>query len=320
MTAPLATRRFEDGRAVLRFERRLAHPPEKVWRALTEPSELAHWFPGTVELELRPGAPMRFAEEDPAIGESTGEVLEVDPPRLFAFAWDGDVLRFELVPDGSGCRLLFSHALSGGGTWGDEKFAAQHAAGWDACLQLLIGRLAGETPDPSDGSMTDWFVRNEEYVEEFGLAEGEVVADNDGSVLRFERILIQTPDEVWAALTESSDGLRVGGAAPAAATASVIPVGAVTAAGPGCVLAYEWLHDGEPAGWVRWTISGQKFACRLVLTQSVPSELADLQAPLLAAWQVHLERFIASLHEIERPWPGDRVEMLQKMYAGRLGP
>ena len=34
-----------DGRFVLRFERRLPHPPEEVWRALTEPDRMAAWFP-----------------------------------------------------------------------------------------------------------------------------------------------------------------------------------------------------------------------------------------------------------------------------------
>ena len=28
-----------------------SHPPEKVWRALTEPEHLAHWFPTTIEGE-----------------------------------------------------------------------------------------------------------------------------------------------------------------------------------------------------------------------------------------------------------------------------
>ncbi len=38
----------------VRFSRRLPHPPEKVWRALTEAEHLAAWFPTTVEGELRP--------------------------------------------------------------------------------------------------------------------------------------------------------------------------------------------------------------------------------------------------------------------------
>jgi uncharacterized protein YndB with AHSA1/START domain len=34
-----------DGRPALRFERRLAHSVERVWRAVSEPAELARWFP-----------------------------------------------------------------------------------------------------------------------------------------------------------------------------------------------------------------------------------------------------------------------------------
>ena len=40
----------------LRFERRLAHPPEKVWRALTEPEHLAAWFPSEIHGDREAGA------------------------------------------------------------------------------------------------------------------------------------------------------------------------------------------------------------------------------------------------------------------------
>lgn len=53
-----------DGRSALRFERRFAHSPEKVWRAITEPAHLAQWFPAAVELELRLGAEVRFDSGD----------------------------------------------------------------------------------------------------------------------------------------------------------------------------------------------------------------------------------------------------------------
>ena len=49
-----------DGRWQLRFTRRLAHPPERVWRALVDPEELDAWFPTTIEGECAPGAPLRF--------------------------------------------------------------------------------------------------------------------------------------------------------------------------------------------------------------------------------------------------------------------
>jgi uncharacterized protein YndB with AHSA1/START domain len=317
MTAPLATKHLDDeGRVVLRFERHLAHPPEKVWRAVTEPSELAHWFPAKIEaIELRPGTPMRFAEMDPDIEETTGEVLEADPPKVFAFRWDQDLMRFELTPEAGGCRLVFTHALSGSDLWGDEKFAAQHSAGWDACLEMLIARLAGVSSDAD--SMDEWFTRNEEYVEAFGLAEGEIVDDADGTVIRFERILIQPPDEAWAALTGSVEP-EIGAAPPEPVTSPAVPAGRVTEVEAGRVLVYDWLDDGEPVGWVRWTVSGRKYACRLVLTQSVPPKLAGRRASMLAAWQVHLERFIAGLHDHDRPWSDDRVDLLRKTYAERV--
>ncbi len=34
-----------DGRPALRFERRYRHPVERVWRAVSDPAEMASWFP-----------------------------------------------------------------------------------------------------------------------------------------------------------------------------------------------------------------------------------------------------------------------------------
>ena len=47
--------------SVLRYERRLAHPMERVWRAITEDADLAAWFPTTIEGPRRDGAPLRFS-------------------------------------------------------------------------------------------------------------------------------------------------------------------------------------------------------------------------------------------------------------------
>jgi uncharacterized protein YndB with AHSA1/START domain len=92
-----------ENRPALRFERRLAHPVDVVWRAITESDELEHWFPSKVEVEtLRPGAEMTFRfEHMPLEGAPTtitGRVTEFEPPRLFAFYWGADHLRFELEP------------------------------------------------------------------------------------------------------------------------------------------------------------------------------------------------------------------------------
>ena len=46
-----------DGRSRLQFSRALGHPPETVWRALTEPEHLAAWFPTTAS-SYGPTAPV----------------------------------------------------------------------------------------------------------------------------------------------------------------------------------------------------------------------------------------------------------------------
>ncbi|HUE28524.1 MAG TPA: SRPBCC domain-containing protein, partial [Solirubrobacteraceae bacterium] len=73
-----------DARPALRFERRVSHPVEAVWRALTEPDELARWFPSAVEVDLRVGREMMFTfAEMPIPDESstmTGRVTDLDPP------------------------------------------------------------------------------------------------------------------------------------------------------------------------------------------------------------------------------------------------
>lgn len=139
-----------DGRAMLRFERQLAHPAEKVWKALTEPGQIGRWFPANVTIDLKIGGVVTFdfgetevevpegIELPEEIGPMEGKVMELDPPRLLAYTWGNELLRWELRPDDSGCRLVFTH------TFDDRSGAARNAAGWHVCLDRL-GALLGET-------------------------------------------------------------------------------------------------------------------------------------------------------------------------------
>ncbi|GAA1242048.1 SRPBCC family protein [Pseudonocardia aurantiaca] len=183
----------DDGRSVLRMERRLKQSPEKVWRAVTEPERLAEWFPTTVTPDLREGGAVEFG-----FG-SAGIVTDLDEPRLFAFTWDDDHLRLELHPDGYGTRLVLVH------TFADRAGAASFAAGWHTCiaaLGLALDGRAGEDPG------VDHIAMHERYVAEFGL-ETPVV---EGATARIERQLTRPAQDVWKALEAEApaDAVRDG--------------------------------------------------------------------------------------------------------------
>lgn len=150
-----------DGRSVLRLERIISHDRERVWRAVTDPAELKHWFPSEVIYEPRVGAPMTFDFG----GEHTldtwpGEVLAWDPPDVFAFAWAKDQLRFELFDAEDGAtRLVFTHDFAH-----EPGKPARDAAGWEACFDAFDALLAGAS-DPQQG---DWAAYEETYYRKFG--------------------------------------------------------------------------------------------------------------------------------------------------------
>ena len=54
---------LDDGRYVLRYERQLRHPVEKVWQALTDPAEIEAWW-ARAELELAPPTSLRGIGSD----------------------------------------------------------------------------------------------------------------------------------------------------------------------------------------------------------------------------------------------------------------
>jgi uncharacterized protein YndB with AHSA1/START domain len=153
-----------ENRPALSFERRLSHPVEVVWRAITESDELEHWFPSRVEVaSLEPGAEMTFTfEEMPLEGVPTtmsGRVTEFDPPRRLAFFWGEDHLRFELepVPGGQGCLLRLTVLLD------SRDKAARDGAGWHVCLDRLETLLAGDDGPAATGASADWRGLYDEY-------------------------------------------------------------------------------------------------------------------------------------------------------------
>lgn len=163
-----------DERPVLAFERRIAHPVARVWEAITQPSELEHWFPCKVELDLRLGGRMSFDFGQPVLpdGGSTllGEVTELDPPRRFAFTWGDDHLHFALEPidDGAGCLLRFEVQLDA------RDKAARDAAGWHQSLDRLERFVAGEDVPAATGVGGEWRELYAEYQHRGAPAGAEI--------------------------------------------------------------------------------------------------------------------------------------------------
>ena len=173
---------LDGDRAMLRFQRWYPHAVDRVWRAITDADEMARWFPSNVGGERRVGGDLVFDDgaQRAAAGDAgeptradgptlTGRVVAYDPPQVFSFTWGGELLRFELVPDGDGTRLVFTQVLS------HPSVAARNGAGWHACLRGL-DRLLGVAAGPETG----WTDVYEDYVRRVGPAIG--VPTGDGGV------------------------------------------------------------------------------------------------------------------------------------------
>ena len=158
-----------DGSTQVRFLRRLPHPVDRVWAALTDPAELRRWW-GDADLDLADGG--RFAlrwsntDEDGNVATLDGAITKLDPPRLLEIsaAWGSSgsddpgvptTLTWELDPDGDHTVLRFTNTVTpptGGPTPGDPTEGptaadTRTAAGWHMHLDALATILSGGEVD-----------------------------------------------------------------------------------------------------------------------------------------------------------------------------
>jgi uncharacterized protein YndB with AHSA1/START domain len=162
------------GRQVLRFERRLPHPVERVWDALTRPEQLGQWVgEGEFDVELVEGGRIHMRTTGPpelvdAIVAEAGEdaletddtVLRVEPPRVYEHTFGGQpdsIVRWELHPDTDGCRLVLTHTMPPGAPPAE---APHTLAGWHALLERLGGVLDGR---PGVWSRREWEELRDRY-------------------------------------------------------------------------------------------------------------------------------------------------------------
>ena len=120
-------------------EREFAHPPAKLWRALTTPHLMAEWL---MESAFAPVVGTRF-QFRADWGTVDCEVRVVEPERRLAYTWDAyslkSVVTFTLTPTATGTRLRMEQT---GFRPNQTPFLEGARAGWPRFLDSLDALLA----------------------------------------------------------------------------------------------------------------------------------------------------------------------------------
>jgi uncharacterized protein YndB with AHSA1/START domain len=127
-------------------EREIAHPPEKLWRALTQPHLIEEWL---MKNDFKPTVGHRFNLRGEWGGVMDCEVLAIEPNRTLSYTWNFrhedasfdlmSVVTFTLTPTGTGTHLRMEQT----GFRPDQKQAYGGAhAGWKQFFAKLEQVLA----------------------------------------------------------------------------------------------------------------------------------------------------------------------------------
>lgn len=148
--------------------RDLKHPPETVWRAITEPEHLKEWAPFDADRSLASvgTAKLTTIGAPPAHATTETTVKRAEKSKALEYTWGGGDMRWELEPHDGGTRLTLWAVINKG-------FISMGAAGWHVCFDVLdrllagdpMGRLTGQDALQFEG----WQRLNAEYAKQFGV-------------------------------------------------------------------------------------------------------------------------------------------------------
>lgn len=136
----------EPGTRSVVVEREFAFPPEKLWRALTQPHLIEAWL---MKNDFQPVVGHGFKLTGEWGGVLDCKVLAIEPERTLSYTWDFEhadpayglksVVTFTLTPTGAGTHLRMEQA----GFRPDQRqaFGGAHA-GWGAFFGKLEQTLA----------------------------------------------------------------------------------------------------------------------------------------------------------------------------------
>jgi uncharacterized protein YndB with AHSA1/START domain len=127
------------------IEKQLPHPPEKIWRALTEGALLKEWL---LDNDFQPVVGHKFtfraAPRNNWNGVIDSEVLVVEPPRKLAYSWGalgpGSVVEWTLAAVEGGTLLRMEQSGFGPGQEANYKGASY---GWNKFIVGLERVVAG---------------------------------------------------------------------------------------------------------------------------------------------------------------------------------
>ncbi|MGE0749827.1 MAG: SRPBCC domain-containing protein [Variibacter sp.] len=122
-------------------EREIPHPPEKIWRALTQPHLIAEWL---MKGDFQPLVGHRF-DFRADWGSVDCRVLTVEPNKALAYTWEAmgleSVVTWTLTPTRTGTHLRMEQT----GFRPDQRQAYQGAKfGWPkffANLEQVLARV-----------------------------------------------------------------------------------------------------------------------------------------------------------------------------------
>jgi uncharacterized protein YndB with AHSA1/START domain len=129
------------------IEREMPHPPEKVWRALTEGQLVEQWL---MKNDFKPVVGHRFTFRATPVPNWNGvidcEVLVVEPNSRLAYGWGAlgleSVVAWTLTPTENGTHLRMEHSgfpSEEGANYKGAKYGWQKFIG---NLELVVERMA----------------------------------------------------------------------------------------------------------------------------------------------------------------------------------
>jgi len=161
-----ATAEYGDvaGPGIVRFERLLPGPIERIWAYLTESDKRGKWFAsgqmeprvgGRVHLTFHNSKLSPHTEEIPEKYKKyegagfTGRITRYEEPRVLSYTWGGESgeedseVSFELTPQDGQVLLVLTHRRLA-----DRKAMLSVSGGWHIHLDVLRDNLEGRKPRP----------------------------------------------------------------------------------------------------------------------------------------------------------------------------